>query len=845
MDPATLAVVKRLHERISLTASQSGWPCQWDCAQLNLVLPTQIRIQKLFRCLRQPPSFFFRQCVVLKDLTVPLFLEPVLQPIFPQWSVPLVGIQLAAPAAPIPLSQSAFAPARVLSRKSGESLSTKANWMKEQRQSYAQLWLEHQRKCMPTLVDSVPEKVNPLFPSPMSDVLPLDDDGVDGKISTGRVEDLVKPMSEREAGHLKTAIPGAAFVCQGVEAIGSHSDIFSELDEEGGQGLEELEEPKRKWKNTKYFKQLTLTESNKPLADSFQPAPPGLDEDVEVGEFGPIPRDFTDDCRCCDVCCTTKTKLKRHITAEHGRKSKESRIQCRHCAMRCATKSQLRRHIAAEHGTTISSIKWCRICFESFETVAATKEHFESHRNDEGKLPCSLCEDAFTRYETLTRHRALKHEQAGELQPQLLRKRPKGKAFSDPVTATSTKETAVNGDRIDEDNLRCQLCGERTVFENSEALLSHMRTEHAYEFLGRQAEKTTTEVRPHRCSVCSKDFQYAGTLALHFKAIHSDLPYTNCRICKEECRTFQVFKAHMKGHYVDGRLPCTHCPSTFATIVQFTKHVRANHLKRPRPPPCNICGVQLNSITCARQHKQLAHGIGEAIRGCRLCGALKKNPQSLAQHFRNHHPNESPGYRPRGDNTFKVTCTHCSGVFSNDATLERHHKDQHWKVLGLPMPRVRAVRAQPGEKECLSGPCTVCGKKFNVTGTSNGLCLRREHMQSQHGIGNYRNFYCGICGKWFKLVPLRKHFAREHPGEEPRFRDPSDNSMKRVCAFCPGVFFNKNLLERHQRKDHAKEMARGAGVLEDNGESDEEELSPDEDNLADDANQTESDSDED
>ncbi|OWA55088.1 hypothetical protein BV898_19473, partial [Hypsibius exemplaris] len=213
----------------------------------------------------------------LKDLTVPLFLEPVLQPIFPQWSVPLVGIQLAAPAAPIPLSQSAFAPARVLSRssdaisskqlqytacvddigsdefglfssevngaastsaisleggatfgestkvvlsledvlsaeeeggphttaflkymaeceelfnstygsdESGESLSTKADWMEEQRQSYAQLWLEHQRKCMPTLVDSVPEKVNPIFPSPMSDVLPLDDDGVDGKIST-------------------------------------------------------------------------------------------------------------------------------------------------------------------------------------------------------------------------------------------------------------------------------------------------------------------------------------------------------------------------------------------------------------------------------------------------------------------------------------------------------------------------------------------------------------------------------------------------------------------------------------------------------------------------------------
>ncbi|OWA55090.1 hypothetical protein BV898_19475 [Hypsibius exemplaris] len=285
-----------------------------------------------------------------------------------------------------------------------------------------------------------------------------------------------------------------------------------------------------------------------------------------------------------------------------------------------------------------------------------------------------------------------------------------------------------------------------------------------------------------QCSICKESCKNLLALKRHRIIVHREnSPLNYCPICREMCSNVEALHAHTATHFVEGKLPCSRCRKAFDTLHTFVIHLRYHERMdehRRGPIPCETCGMQFTYLRQAQRHALTVHG----------------GPSSVAKSRRRKQPS-------RAENPGIYKCKHCHFLFHKFATRQRHHWLHHHDL--------------PDEEAPVEETCRFCGKTFSRAGKRTGQQLLEEHMQGTHGIGEGGgNKYCARCGRWFpRRQALQRHFDRRHDGQQAAYRNAEDNSMKRFCCFCRGVFHNAAVLLRHQRNDHAKELDGAEGAF--------------------------------
>jgi len=143
---------------------------------------------------------------------------------------------------------------------------------------------------------------------------------------------------------------------------------------------------------------------------------------------------------------------------------------------------------------------------------------------------------------------------------------------------------------------------------------------------------------------------------------------------------------------------------------------------------------------------------------CEKCGKIFRLRNRLAQHMKNHEPNNAHKSKQKDAKPFH--CDKCKKKFFTESALCKHKK----RHLGF----------RPFQ-------CCYCNKRFAESG---GLEKHNIHVHN-----NERKHTCGTCSRKFKTIGELTRHTRIHTGERPF-----------TCSSCGEKFKDSSALKVHNRK---------------------------------------------
>lgn len=390
-------------------------------------------------------------------------------------------------------------------------------------------------------------------------------------------------------------------------------------------------------------------------------------------------------------------------------------------------------------------------------------------------------------------------------------------------------ESAVDGEHT------CSECG--MSFERRYTLIMHTL----------KHEKA----RGYKCSLCSKEFQYAASLRAHL-ARHkqqssqqapivkvpapaeqssegkadSDLdektpsPLTKrefvCDICGKTLPKLYSLRIHMLNHTGVRPHSCKVCGKTFTHKHSLKMH-RALH-DVTKQFQCEYCKKSFVSKRSMEEHTSLHTGESKYL--CNTCGATFHRASALSKHLKKHQP--KPDVRP-------FACSHCDKRFYESKDLQQHMT----KHMGLkPFQCQVCGKCYSWKKDWYSHvkshsvaepyKCNVCGKEFfekalfrrHVKKATHGKkgrvkqnlereceqCGRkftqlreyRRHVNNHQGVKPFECLTCGVA--WADARSLKRH-VRTHTGERPY-----------VCPMCQEAHIDARTLRKHMAKFHGDNL---------------------------------------
>ncbi|KAM9797587.1 zinc finger and BTB domain-containing protein 11 [Syngnathus typhle] len=301
-------------------------------------------------------------------------------------------------------------------------------------------------------------------------------------------------------------------------------------------------------------------------------------------------------------------------------------------------------------------------------------------------------------------------------------------AASDPgVDGEVLAQGAVEGEHT------CLECG--LSFPRRYALIMHAR----------KHDKS----RGYKCSLCSKDFQYAASLRAHL-ARHKQqsaqrTPASKSASSSQVAEGGQDSKAatwsHTKREFV-----CDICGKTLPKLYSLRIHML--HHTGVRPHTCKVCGKSFAHKHSLKMHRVL-HDVTKQFQ-CQYCHKSFVSKRSMEEHT-SLHTGES-----------KYLCNTCGATFHRASALSKHLKKHR------PKPDVRAFA------------CSHCEKRFYEAKDL------QQHMNKHMGL---KPFQCQICGKCYSWKKDWYSHVKSHSVAEP-FK----------CQVCGKEFFEKALFRRHVKK---------------------------------------------
>ncbi|XP_056133345.1 zinc finger and BTB domain-containing protein 11 [Lampris incognitus] len=402
-------------------------------------------------------------------------------------------------------------------------------------------------------------------------------------------------------------------------------------------------------------------------------------------------------------------------------------------------------------------------------------------------------------------------------------------ATTEPVAEPDigSKQDGTQGDSTVDGEHACSECG--MSFHRRYALIMHTL----------KHEKA----RGYKCSLCSKEFQYAASLRAHLarhkqqssqrapiakpmleQSSEGDMDDKNartkrefvCDICGKTLPKLYSLRIHMLNHTGVRPHACKVCGKTFAHKHSLKMHKALHDVTKQFQ--CEYCNKSFVSKRSMEEHTSLHTGESKYL--CNTCGATFHRASALSKHLKKHQP--KPEVRP-------FACSHCDKSFYEAKDLQQHmnkhmglkpfqcqvcgkcyswKKDwySHVKSHSVAEPykcnvcgkeffekalfRRHVKKATHGKKgrvkQNLERECEHCGRKFTQ------LREYRRHINNHQGVKPFECLTCGVA--WADARSLKRH-VRTHTGERPY-----------VCPMCQEAHIDARTLRKHMAKYHGDNL---------------------------------------
>ncbi|XP_077390370.1 zinc finger and BTB domain-containing protein 11 [Festucalex cinctus] len=421
---------------------------------------------------------------------------------------------------------------------------------------------------------------------------------------------------------------------------------------------------------------------------------------------------------------------------------------------------------------------------------------------------------------------------------------PDGAEAAPAGDACSTEPSAIDTLAADDPDLGDEVLAGRAVEGKHTCLECGMSFPRRYALIMHTMKHDKS--RGYKCSLCSKEFQYAASLRAHqarhkqqssqrapaLKSVHppssaegvqdskSAWPNTKrefvCDICGKTLPKLYSLRIHMLHHTGVRPHACKVCGKTFAHKHGLKMHRVLHDVTKQFQ--CQYCNKSFVSKRSMEEHTSLHTGESKYL--CNTCGAPFHRASALSKHLKKHRP--KPEVRA-------FACSHCDKCFYEAKDLQQHMN----KHMGLkPFQCQMCGKCYSWKKDWYSHvkshsvaepfKCNVCGKEFfekalfrrHVKKATHGKkgrvkqnlerecehCGRkftqlreyRRHINNHQGVKPFECVTCGVA--WADARSLKRH-VRTHTGERPY-----------VCPNCNEAHIDARTLRKHMAKYHADSL---------------------------------------
>lgn len=457
---------------------------------------------------------------------------------------------------------------------------------------------------------------------------------------------------------------------------------------------------------------------------------------------------------------------------------------CYYCGFISSSRDQASYH-EVNHGGPAQSCILCRRVFKSESTL---NKHLCLHVQN--GFRCSVCRRSF-----LSKDLHAKHVQRNACSPgpkvELVRPlEALPAAFYNPVAVPPPENTSVDETicSVISESLHDHSVGHLEVGDagavtagesaNAPSILFAKKDGSGLELLGAIRARRPRLPCPHCPRFC---FSQAA-LQVHLRRKHiSNAPlkcphcpkrffvdtlfYKHRSICMRKGKDVKVYVTESKNKW--NRLNCEHCDFFTHRYQKLTDHYAENH-KEHALSICETCQDRFAHYAYMLIHQIQVHQLSEENQPqeCSLCDLTLDGVDGLREHLLEVHA-PAPIFR----------CYDCYERFSTAAAVLRHRSEKH-------NPKSRK--------------CPDCPKTFK-----NALACRR-HVLYTHYSSRLVNS-CKLCFRRYKnLLTLRYHMALSHINELSEEEKASLEPLKKHCAQCDYVTFNRRSMVGHMRRKHGE-----------------------------------------
>ncbi|XP_069975830.1 uncharacterized protein [Penaeus vannamei] len=365
-------------------------------------------------------------------------------------------------------------------------------------------------------------------------------------------------------------------------------------------------------------------------------------------------------CPQCNFRALRERQIRAHIKEAHELTRKSDAYHCFVCGLAFVTHRQAELHRrSAEHRTTLgrqrglSVLRTCTLCYVEVEDLPALRRHMcQEHRKD--CTPCHLCGLVPPLRSDLAQHQRNCSGSPGDWAG--MHKCELCSFKNDLLAHVLTHTTLAHGQRGADNRYSCHICKTKLRFSS---VKGHMLS-HSNEW-------------PHACHLCSRKFPRQKWLDRHLSVVHtrgeaqlSDGPAL-CDTCgKTFSNRWHLQRHQQEAHSHAALTPPSQsekAPSDAAGEGAVTPSAsRAKRAAPPVPTPtlCDVCGVQCDSASMLKAHRQ-GHKRREGdVYQCPHCNYSTGHLPHLRRHLRLH----------TGSTPF--SCPYCAYSCNNQENLRKH-----------------------------------------------------------------------------------------------------------------------------------------------------------------------------